>query len=327
VVASHGHGNDAAKKPGGVHTIIGADARIDGQLSSEAPIGARRSTWALGGTSRESMNGLIRSVWQVPAYLPYLQPPLTEDAVAETEQALGIRLPEEYLSLLREQNGGYVRLTLPDSLHSMIWGIGSSFPSITQECWALDPTNADAGRWAPRASECLIPFDGDGHWHLCFDYRGVSSPSVCFVDVATGEDSQVAPSFADFLARLRPEPDPNRLLLAQPASIDEAADALRPHLKAPFEPADSDAHGYPMRRCALGHAKDPQWAWLSPNEVPRGFVRRTDPHYAELSNLLPGTGLLLPDHPDAKVIVKCTEGITQLVFEACRRASFSILNE
>ena len=27
MVASHGHGNNAAKKPGGVHTIIAADGR------------------------------------------------------------------------------------------------------------------------------------------------------------------------------------------------------------------------------------------------------------------------------------------------------------
>jgi hypothetical protein len=33
VVASHGHGNNAAKKPGGVHTITAADKRRGGSLA------------------------------------------------------------------------------------------------------------------------------------------------------------------------------------------------------------------------------------------------------------------------------------------------------
>ena len=273
------------------------------------------------------MNWATYTVWQVPAYLPYLQPPLTEEVISETEQLLGVQLPEQYLTLLRQQNGGYVRLTLPDSVHSMIWGIGPNFPTITSEYPALDPSNAEDGQWVPRASERLIPFDGDGHWYLCFDYRGGPNPQVAYIDLETEHDSRVASSFEEFLVKLRPDPAPNRLLVAGPGSIDEVAVALARLLKTRFEPADSDAHGYPIRRGALGTKRNPQWVWVSPNEVPRGFVRPTDRRYGELKDLLPGTALRLPDHPEAKVIVDCTDDIAQFVREACHRASFRIINE
>ncbi|MBW8811216.1 MAG: SMI1/KNR4 family protein, partial [Lysobacter sp.] len=64
------------------------------------------------------------SIWSVPAFLPALQPELTDDAIADVETRLGIVLPAALIAVLREQNGGYLRRTLPDSGNRMIWGIG-----------------------------------------------------------------------------------------------------------------------------------------------------------------------------------------------------------
>lgn len=55
------------------------------------------------------MGATVDTIWSVPAYLPYLQPPLTDEAVASAEKELGLQLPIEYLNLLRKQNGGYIR--------------------------------------------------------------------------------------------------------------------------------------------------------------------------------------------------------------------------
>ena len=60
-------------------------------------------------------------VWRVPAYLPYLQPPLTRAAVAAAEASLRVRLPQSYLSLLEVQNGGYVRRVFPEAPPAAIW--------------------------------------------------------------------------------------------------------------------------------------------------------------------------------------------------------------
>jgi len=37
----------------------------------------------------------------------YKHPPLTDDLVSVAEKQLGVKLPAEYLALLRVQNGGY----------------------------------------------------------------------------------------------------------------------------------------------------------------------------------------------------------------------------
>ena len=41
------------------------------------------------------------TIWQVPAYLPYLQPPLTKAAVRAAEEKIGYKLPIDYLNLFR----------------------------------------------------------------------------------------------------------------------------------------------------------------------------------------------------------------------------------
>ena len=34
--------------------------------------------------------------------------------------------------------------------------------------------------------EGLVPFDGDGHWHLCLDYRKCKEdPPIVYVDIET----------------------------------------------------------------------------------------------------------------------------------------------
>jgi hypothetical protein len=119
------------------------------------------------------MGTIADMIWQVPAYLPYLQPPLTAEAVAAAEDEIGYKLPSEYLDLIRKQNGGYIRYALPDSPHDTIAGIGPYFPSLTRVDWA------ECQDRVSYRLEGLVPYDGDGHWHLCLDYRSNSEiPAV-----------------------------------------------------------------------------------------------------------------------------------------------------
>ena len=75
------------------------------------------------------------TIWRVPAYLPYLRPPLTDAILAAGETKIGFQLPSEYVNLLRVQNGGYIHFSLPDSVHNTIAGIGPNFPSLTDFDW------------------------------------------------------------------------------------------------------------------------------------------------------------------------------------------------
>ncbi len=56
-----------------------------------------------------------------------LQPPLTDAVVAAAEKEIGYKLPSEYLNLLKKQNGGYIRFSLPETPHDSIAGIGPHF--------------------------------------------------------------------------------------------------------------------------------------------------------------------------------------------------------
>ena len=131
------------------------------------------------------MNANADNIWRVPAYLPYLQPPLTNDAVANAEEIIGYSLPEELLALLWKQNGGYIRLSLPEMVHDSIAGIGPHFPSLINFDWD------EVQEYVSFQLQGLVPFDGDGHWHLCMDYRADSErPSVAYVDVECDSERQ-----------------------------------------------------------------------------------------------------------------------------------------
>jgi SMI1-KNR4 cell-wall len=81
------------------------------------------------------VGAIADTIWRVPAYLPYLQPPLTDEAVASAEKEIGHVLPTEYLNSLKKQNGGYIRFSLPNMVHDSIAGIGPNFPSLTRFDW------------------------------------------------------------------------------------------------------------------------------------------------------------------------------------------------
>lgn len=265
------------------------------------------------------------SLWSVPVYLPYLQPKLTGPAVREVEKALGVKLPESYLALLREQNGGYVRRTLPETVHSVISGIGPHFPSIGDKWYADIEGQEDV--WLPSEPRSLVAFDGDGHWYLVLDYRSSGpqgEPAVSYIDLDCEVDRRVAKTYAAFLGMLEEDVDEDTLGLTE-VSLKEAVERLEFVLKTKFERPDSGAHGYPEYRARL-RKKKPEWLWVSPNEVPRGFVRKGDARYKEVVGLLPGTALRFPHFPDVQVIVSCTDGIASKVKAGCDRAGFQVVS-
>jgi hypothetical protein len=146
----------------------------------------------------------------------YNHPQLTDDMVVYAERQLGVRLPVEYISLLRHQNGGYTK--------------GFGYPMRQRTTWAEDhvPLNELFGivtvperntalnildtpylteEWELPPHQVLL--SGDGHWWVTLDYRNGEVPSVAWIDVESDEDIQVAPTFADFINGLRPDAEFN----------------------------------------------------------------------------------------------------------------------
>jgi hypothetical protein len=258
------------------------------------------------------------TVWDVPAYLPYLQPALTDQAVASAEKQIGYTLPSEYLNLLRKQNGGYIRFWLPEMVHDTIAGIGPHFPSLTQFNWE------ECQEHVSFPLRGLVPFDGDGHWHLCLDYRhNPRSPSITHVEIECNRECAVAASFADYLRLLRVRIK-DEYVIEGVNDLEMVKSALSLQLSAAFDVPDTSAQGYPIERARLGTKENPQWAWISPNTVPRGFVRKDHRRYSELKDLLPGHGERFPELTAGSYILSATEGVRTKVIDACRRSQLIV---
>jgi hypothetical protein len=254
------------------------------------------------------------TIWRVPAYLPYLQPPLTAETVASAEKEIGYKLPTEYLGLLKKQNGGYIRFSLPDMVHDSIAGIGPHYPSLTGFDWD------DCQEYVSFPLQGLVPFDGDGHWYICLDYReNTATPSVTYVDIECDRQSSIADSFVAYLAMLQIDVGDEYVLEAV-SDIEAVKSHLSSALSITFDPPDSRAHGYPTHRACLGTKNKPECIWISPNTVPRGFVRTDNPRYAQLKDLMPGHAARFPELPAHSYILNATDGVRSKVIEACIRS-------
>lgn len=133
--------------------------------------------------------------------------PVTNEAVVKAEEKLKVKLPEGYISILKEQNGGYI--------------IYDSYPTTFPNSWAEDHINVDyirgiGGEESILESEYLIEewglpkkivlISGDGHTWLAFDYRKTSvNPPVIFIDVEAEQIVKIAESFKEFLSKLYSE--------------------------------------------------------------------------------------------------------------------------
>lgn len=270
------------------------------------------------------------SIWKVPAYLPYLQPTLNSIMIEQAQKHLGVALPAAYLDLLRLQNGGYLRQCLPEIYHEVINGIGPHYPNLVSQydgfCDVLEEISAHAkpGEWLVADFRSLIPFDGDGHWFLCLDYRShgkSGEPQVTFVDIENEQEQVVATSFAAFLSALKPELIANGVAILDGLSLEAVVTRLDAAFGKTFDNLDTQSYGYPVYRWALGNGQTREWVWLSPNLVARGFVRQTDPRYRELVDTLAGTAMRLPDDPDVQFILTHTDGLAEIVRTAWSRAA------
>ena len=260
------------------------------------------------------------TIWRVPAYLPYVQPNLSDTLIADAESRIGFRLPSEYLNLLRSQNGGYIRFCLRNRPHDVISGIGPHFPSLTDFSWD------DVRDHVTRELDGLVPFDGDGHWHICLDYRkGCSSPCITYVDVELDSERKIADSFAGYLQLLVMDIGDNDHFIPAVADIEKMKSAIAKPLGITFEEPDSWSHGYPTYRARFFQKKDPEWIWIAPNLVPRGFVRESDSRYDELRHLMPGNALRYPTLPEKSFIVTFTDDVRSAVLQAFRDAGIEIL--
>lgn len=234
-----------------------------------------------------------RPIWSVPAYLDYVHAPLTPAAIDRAQAALGVRLPAAYLAVLRQQNGGQLRLTWPGTVSNTLYGLGDAWPSLTT---------------ARAPGPGLVCFDGDGHWSLCLDYRQTGpqdEPEVTLLEPEAGVDRVLAPDFGAFVEGLQ-EPEPLARVYG-PVNAQRVAEGLASVLGAQVTEESGRLIPVPLFRVRLGgHAA----CWVTANQVVAG--------YRIVGGVLhtQGQGLQLRDDPACVALVGWTPDVQQEVLGA-----------
>lgn len=258
----------------------------------------------------------LKTIWQVPKYLPYLQPSLTDAMVKEAEIKIGYQLPKEYIELLKIQNGGYIRFTIIDTLHSQISGIGPYFPSITDYEWLKGYQEALSFEL-----DGLFPFDGDGHWNICLDYRNNKiEPEITYIDTESNYVKPIAKSFKEYLNLLEIETE-NNYVIETVSTIENVLNKISGIVNIEFEGPDYFAHGYPIYRSKYNES----WVWVSPNKVPSAFIRESDDRYEEMKSQMETTSLRYPEIlADYLFISVADDKVRENLFEKLTNNSFKI---
>jgi hypothetical protein len=137
-----------------------------------------------------------------------VQPPLTDEAVKEAEDLLGVRLPAALLDLLRIQNGGMVACgrrryptTEPTSWAddhvplTDLLGIGRTkgMTSLFDAPYLVEEWDLPKG---------VVPVSGDGHTWIALDYRRAADPAVVWLDADLATELALAPDFRSFVEGL-----------------------------------------------------------------------------------------------------------------------------
>ena len=137
-----------------------------------------------------------------------VQPPLTDEAVQEAQDLLGVTLPAALLDLLRIQNGGIVargRRRFPASAPTSwaedhvpltdMMGIGRT-PGVASLIEAPDLID----EWD--LPDGVVPVSGDGHCWIALDYRRSAEPAVTWIDTERHTELPLAPDFRSFVEGL-----------------------------------------------------------------------------------------------------------------------------
>ncbi|OTY20490.1 SMI1/KNR4 family protein [Bacillus mycoides] len=145
------------------------------------------------------------TLWAEDDYLKLA--PINDELIKKAEEVLNVKLPESYINLLKEQNGGTLRLDAHPTSEPNSWAddhvnvsglYGISFDenesSILESHYLIQEWDMP---------ENIVLLSGDGHTWIALDYRNVAeNPPVIFIDNEFEEIIELAPNFESFLQNL-----------------------------------------------------------------------------------------------------------------------------
>lgn len=146
---------------------------------------------------------MMKQIWNYEVLDQYELNPLTPEKVESAQRELKVKLPDSYLKLLKEQNGGSLYLnafpvSFEDEVHlavDYLLGIGENKREGIQQSgyfikeWGL-----------PKR---IVLLSGDGHTWIALDYREVNeNPPIIYIDVEQEIEKQLSLSFDVFVSKL-----------------------------------------------------------------------------------------------------------------------------
>lgn len=165
----------------------------------------------------------LSDFWEEPgdcARKNYIEPPPTAEVIRQVEKELGYKLPESYIALMKQQNGGCparTRYDVPADKGggvveiSGFLGIGEGEHDWYTLCGTFGSTFMIQGWNYPDIGVAVCNTPSAGHDMIFLDYRACGpqgEPSVVLIDQ---EDSfaitPIADSFEEFVRGLRTEDD------------------------------------------------------------------------------------------------------------------------
>ncbi|EAR10184.1 SMI1/KNR4 family protein [Reinekea blandensis] len=139
----------------------------------------------------------------------YNHPELTDEMLEVAEKKLGVKLPAEYVELLKQQNGGYTTNFVFPTDQENSWAedhvpLNELFGIVTDEAVETAQNILDTEymteEWGLPERQVLL--SGAGHWWITLDYRNGGEPTVRWLDVESDETFELASSFKAFMSRL-----------------------------------------------------------------------------------------------------------------------------
>jgi len=139
-----------------------------------------------------------------------------------------------------------------------------------------------------------------------------------------GFSGRFTTSFAQYLAQLRLDVNPSTYVYTGPEAIERVLMTLGLHLQSSFEQPDPVLFGVNTLCARLTPEDNPEWVWVTPNQVAKGYVNDGEACPPDLLPLTQTLGLTFPELPEHALLLEASEDGEERMMAACRQAGLEI---
>ncbi|WOV87429.1 SMI1/KNR4 family protein [Sporosarcina oncorhynchi] len=133
--------------------------------------------------------------------------PATNADIARTEEALGKKLPPDFIQFLKIANGGYVNVTHQAFRVDFPIESGDDFIAVEELMGASEEGLMQSDYFTQEwdLPKQLVLFSGSGHAWIGFNYENREIPNIVYVEPDDGNGNNfhvLADTFTEFIGKL-----------------------------------------------------------------------------------------------------------------------------